>query len=337
MVDDPTAAPAGLMDYANANAVEVERAFTRGRRWLTASIQALLVATATGAEAAKVRALSATTLGIQFVLRMGDFMGRVGVMQEVAQHASPTDLTELEPSGTEAPPAPPIYPEVPEFPGVPKPGRPPVFREAYEAIISRQPKVIRDPLRRTAEEVGRLYQEEKVFALAKSAEEAVTKRVRDLIAEGISEGRSVGEVTKQIQTEIPFVAKKTHDWSRAYVETVVRTNLTGAQTAGRFEQAKKPIARKIMPAMIFRAVGDVRTRPNHKACHGAAAPVEHPLWKSIHPPLGYNCRCRVDLVSWDQARRMGLVNEDGTIEVRPPKSGGGPDPGFVHGGGMGVV
>ena len=116
-----------------------------------------------------------------------------------------------------------------------------------------------------------------------------------------------------------------------------RTNLATAQTDGRFQQASRPGMELILPVMTFQASPDGpmprgRVRPNHWACHGAAAAPDDPMWDGIRPPLGYNCRCRVHLISWEMARRMGLILSDGTIEVRYPKQGAGPDPGFVHAG-----
>jgi len=71
---------------------------------------------------------------------------------------------------------------------------------------------------------------------------------------------------------------------------------------------------------------------NHDAADGVILRVDNPEWRRIAPPLGYNCRCQVTLMSTPALRRMGRIGPDGqVIESRVP-SGAFPDPGFRHGG-----
>lgn len=316
-----------------ANAVALERLFKQPLVYLGFAIESALVAGVLGATAPQAVATASLVWGIQQALRLGNFAGRAGVVREAyaavesgqaspeIQPGAPIGEPVSQPITIAVPkPKPPVPPYAP-----PSLGKIPYFEEAAQDIISREPVVIQDALMRTAGEVGQLYKEKHAFALAKSASETVTRKVQSIVEEGITQGLSVDQAVAKIR-------EVKGDWTRAYAETVYRTNLATAQTEGRFQQASRPGMDKILPTMVFQTVGDGRVRPNHAACSGASAPPGHALWDRIRPPLGYNCRCRVNLISWEMARRMGLVDQNGTVEIRLPKSGGGPDPGFVHSG-----
>lgn len=322
------------MNPSTANAVALETAFARPLDYLAYSIQGMVIAGVLGAAAPEAVALGAVVWGLQNVLRLANFAGRLGVVEESAEAVAHGETApwSVEPE----PVSMPITIAIPKGPKIlppyapPSMGKVPFFEEAAADIISRQPVVIQDPLLRTAEEVGNLYREEHVFALAKSTSMTVTKKVQDIIEEGITQGLPVPRAVDKI-------IEASSDWTRAYAETVYRTNLATAQTDGRFQQASRPGMELILPVMVFHASPDGpvprgRVRPNHWACHLAAAAPGDSMWDKIRPPLGYNCRCRVELVSWEMARRMGLVSERGEVRKRAPRPGGGPDRGFVHSG-----
>lgn len=203
------------------------------------------------------------------------------------------------------------------------------FTEAVADIVRRQPE-----LAQSAAEVAKVYRERHAFALAKSAELTVTKRVQAALAEGLKTGTPVDTGAKLI-AEIG-------DWSRAYGETVYRTNMATAYSAGRFQQAYEPSVAEIMPAFEFRAVGDSDTRENHAAADGLVAATNDPVWDTFSPPMGYNCRCDLAFIDTDELEMMDLVQKDGSIKRKLPSSfgsarpdegfGGRPDRRMYHGG-----
>lgn len=324
------------------------KAFTRPEVYLAWAISGAVIAGVLGAGAKRAAAMGAVAWGLQNVLRSSNFEGRAEVVQQAARaveagEAAPEVVLIPDALAGEVPayvrpaltiPEPLVLPTTIHVPkpkaplppySPPSVGNLPYFEEAAADIISRAPVVIQDPLKRTAEAVGRLYREDHVFALAKSTDLAVTKRVQAIVEEGIVQGLSEEQAIAKIMAV-------NADWTRGYAQTVYRTNLATAQVEGRFQQAARPGMDRILPLMVFQTVGDNRVRPNHRAADGAAAAPDHFMWDIIRPPLGYNCRCRVVLASWEMARRMGLVNPDGTIGSRAPQHGAGTDPGFVHSG-----
>ena len=181
------------------------------------------------------------------------------------------------------------------------------FEEAVERLVAA--KAVKA---RTAELVSKVYSQRRVFALAKSASVKTTKRFQALLVEVIQEGLPGSVFTETMA--------RFQNWGHAYAETVYRTNLSTAYTAGRFQGGAEPDMREYMPAFRFSAVLDSsvrRGRPgvdgppgdaeNHAALDGFIAQTNDPVWSEWSPPLGYNCRCSLRLVSVFELERKGLL------------------------------
>lgn len=201
------------------------------------------------------------------------------------------------------------------------------FDEAVEDITSRVPKTIRPELGNAAAQVAELYGSGHVIAFARSASEQATTKVQQIIGAAIRDGLSMTDAVKRIRSA-SVLKEEAQNWSRAYTETVYRTSLTTAQTNGRFAQARDPRVAALVPAFRFSAMLDEATRPNHRATNGTILSVHDPRWETLAPPLGYNCRCAVVLMSAPTLKRMGRLDSAGTLKPRPPKRGAGPDRGF---------
>ncbi len=69
-------------------------------------------------------------------------------------------------------------------------------------------------------------------------------------------------------------------------------------------------------------------RPNHLAADGFVAAVDDPVWQQLTPPLGFNCRCALAIVTKRKARQAGVIDEDGSAIFQAKPAGAGPDAGF---------
>ena len=206
------------------------------------------------------------------------------------------------------------------------------FEEAVEDMVARTPVTIRDAADRTAATIRDLYAKDNVVAFARSAEEAVTLRAKDLITQAIREGIPEFDIGKTLKFSVERIRKETAAWTEGYARMAFRTNLNTAVTAGRFRQASDPVIRAVIPAFRFTAVGDGDTRHNHGAADGVILKVDNSAWRFLAPPLGYNCRCEVDEMSIPMLRRAGALDSDGQVIESTVPSSARPDEGFRSGG-----
>lgn len=188
------------------------------------------------------------------------------------------------------------------------------FGEAVIDMVKRHPK-----LANNAAAVAKLYRDGPAFAMAKSVELNVTEHVKGVVSGMLKDGADTALTIKQI-------ADQSEDFTRAYAETVLTTNVNTAQTAGLFEQVKDPEVRKVIVAFQVSVTKDRNLRrgrkedngENHAAAHGLIAGVDDPIWQRFATPYGYRCRCRLIRKTVHQLRRLGLLKEDGTVTRRLP-------------------
>lgn len=122
------------------------------------------------------------------------------------------------------------------------------------------------------------------------------------------------------------------------LETIFRTNLQTAYSAGKWQQIMDQA--DIAPYLMYDAVDDFRTRAQHKAWDNKVLPVTDKFWQSHYPPNGWGCRCGVIQLSDDDLEELGLqVDPSPRIKFGPwtnPRTGRteqvpvGIDPGFNY-------
>ena len=250
---------------------------------------------------AKERALARLSRLIGETMALSDLMGRRRLILEAEA------VRARQPVSTRA-----VFSETPVVPHV-------EFDEAVADMVSRRPE-----LAKSAEKVAEVY-ERHGFALAQAAELSIVKRIQEFIAKALREGRTVPKAAETIAG--------IGDFTQAYAETVYRTNVATAYTAGRFQQAADPDIAEVIGAFEFNAVLDADTRPNHAAAHGLLASQNDPIWATYSPPLGFQCRCDLRLVDRFELRERNLLDTAGrTLRILPGTfSSAYPDPGFGHG------
>ncbi|AII14804.1 phage Mu protein F-like protein [Campylobacter iguaniorum] len=57
----------------------------------------------------------------------------------------------------------------------------------------------------------------------------------------------------------------------------------------------------------YTAVLDQRTRPSHAKLHGTVLPKNDPFWDTNYPPNGWNCRCKVQVLTKRELERKGIT------------------------------
>lgn len=162
-------------------------------------------------------------------------------------------------------------------------------------------------------QVAELYQTTQAFAMARSADVALTESVQRTIERFLRRGIQLRNAEKIIAEMGGFTT--------SYAEVVYRTNLSTAYSAGRFDQASRPEVAAVIGAFEYVTAGDSdvrRSRPednreNHLAAHGFIAATTDAIWDTTAPPSGYSCRCSLRMVPRDELKRRGLVDNSGRI------------------------
>lgn len=88
-----------------------------------------------------------------------------------------------------------------------------------------------------------------------------------------------------------------------HLKTIFNTNLRVAYNSARYEAQKlgdKPYLRYV-------AILDNRTRASHRAFHGLILPKDDPFWEDNYTPKGFNCRCKIQSLSEEDAKALGYT------------------------------
>ncbi|MCZ7563810.1 MAG: phage head morphogenesis protein [Burkholderiales bacterium] len=152
----------------------------------------------------------------------------------------------------------------------------------------------------------------KAFSVAGLTSADQIQQVLDSLNRSLREGDHFSDWVKKVRAgEVPLA------FPRHRLETIFRTNVQGAYGRGRVEQQERTKDR--YPYLMYDAVNDSRTRPNHKALDGYIAPYGDPFWRTHTPPLGYNCRCTLVSLTRAQAIQRGYgkqtVPPDGVADL----------------------
>lgn len=189
------------------------------------------------------------------------------------------------------------------------------------------------------------------FTVAKMMDVDLLKDVRESLDQALAEGipfqEWADELIQTLQAKGWWGRKAMIDpvtgqtilaqlGSPARLQTIFRTNMQSAYMMGQWDQIAEQA--EFAPYLMYDAIDDHRTRPEHAALDGKVLPIASEFWKSHTPPLGWNCRCSVIQLDEDDLESLGLeVSREpriSTYEWTNPRTGktyyipNGVDPGF---------
>lgn len=190
----------------------------------------------------------------------------------------------------------------------------PTYQQAVDSILRRTPAVARG-----WQDVAAVMARNGI-AFARAASVRIAEQMRDALAGTIAVGQGREYARELMQLIAP--------WTRAYADTVYRTNVATAYSDGMFEFAADPEVRDAVAGFIFSATNDSNTRPNHAAADGLRARADDPIWLSLRPPLGFQCRCRLVVLTRAEAARRRMLTSRGMLPDAFAPQGAYPDPGF---------
>lgn len=162
-----------------------------------------------------------------------------------------------------------------------------------------------------------------VFKHMGQVSDKATKKASEIMASVVKRNLPTKSGVKLLSKELNKAGLTPENASR--LETAFRTQTQIAFNAGRWEAAKIPAVADILWGWEYVTVGDDRVRPNHEAMDGARYPTDDPIWLSIWPPNGYNCRCATleifDDDPFARTKKVKPVEIDGKLVAPEPDKG----------------
>lgn len=116
--------------------------------------------------------------------------------------------------------------------------------------------------------------------------------VRRRLNAEIKRGAAAGEakVKRIYRVEQLLLSMGVSPRSPSYVSTLINTHIMEARNIAAYQQTQTD---RRIEAYTYVTVGDDRVRPEHQQLEGITKPKNHPVWKIIWPPNGWNCRCEI--------------------------------------------
>lgn len=147
------------------------------------------------------------------------------------------------------------------------------------------------------------HNKQRLIPVVNNAATDVVNKVNQLLSSGVQDGKSL--------TDFGEIEDILREWAKGRSETIYRTNIAQAYTAGRFRSmVENPEITSRMPALMFSSVGDQNTRPMHDAFDGKIFLVNDPIWDILAPPIHYNCRCSIRAIPVRTLRQMGRIDKN---------------------------
>lgn len=162
---------------------------------------------------------------------------------------------------------------------------------------------------------------EQAFTVAGASQMDLVHDVWEAIDEAIANGTTFETFKATIGDRL------TRDWGEQRprrLQTIFRTNVQLAYSAGRHWQMTEPAVKSARPFWLFDAVIDNATSTICRERNGVLLPADHPWWRFNYPPLHFECRSGARTLTRAQAEARGIT-EAPTPE--PPQEGFGHEPG----------
>ncbi len=171
------------------------------------------------------------------------------------------------------------------------------------------------------------YQHDEAFTVAKMMQVDLLKDVRAAVDKAIAEGQTVHQFADALRPRLmeagwwgqaEMVDPATGEQRTVQLgnprrlRVIFETNMQTAYAAGHWAQIQQ--TKVDAPYLMYDAVHDERTRPEHAAWDGLVLPADDPWWQTHYPPNDWGCRCGTIQLSGDQ---LGSVGKEAPDEAPP--------------------
>lgn len=149
------------------------------------------------------------------------------------------------------------------------------------------------------------------FTISGVASEDLLKEAQAALAKSIGQGHAFPKAAADLAD---VLSVKGWTGKSGRIKTILLTNTGNAYGAARKERQERNA--KNRPYWMYDAKMDALTRPAHAALNGQVWAADDPIWQTIYPPNGFNCRCKVRALSELDLERRGLkVNGKSTVKA----------------------
>jgi hypothetical protein len=182
----------------------------------------------------------------------------------------------------------------------------PMIERAAESLFRR------NVLRKDQFEAASDAEKARSFTIAGEISEDTLATIRDVLAETVDDGASLESFKRNLgeRLEKSFIGP-------SHMETVYRTNVQTAFHDGHDELADDPIVADVFPYMEILPIHDARARSTHASLArlglsgtGIYRRDDKAFWSIFRPPIEWNCRCGVNLLTIEAAARAGVEEAD---------------------------
>lgn len=168
--------------------------------------------------------------------------------------------------------------------------------------------------------------------IAVNATNGMNAHLENVVQRDIGKALATGPLTTREGADVVRLAFEKAGMTQTspfLFETIWRTQVQLAFSAGRWNMLRDPAIQEILWGFEYVTVGDDRVRPEHELLDGIRRPKGDPFWTFAFPPNGFNCRCQVIEIFNDQAALAQATPIPGQTEVDGKLITPGPDPGFA--------
>ena len=151
----------------------------------------------------------------------------------------------------------------------------------------------------------------RAFTIAGVMKEDILKDAKAIITSGVAEGKTFNSIKDEFRSR---VQAKGWDASTYRLKTIYRVNTDLAYQYGRYTEQES--MKSFAPYWQYVAVMDANTRPEHAALNGKVFRADDPIWDTIYPPNGFNCRCYVRSYTEARLKRKGLKVESSAGKLK---------------------
>lgn len=157
------------------------------------------------------------------------------------------------------------------------------------------------------------------FTVAKAMSADVLQTIHDGIADALAEGKTLRQFRAELEPKLaaagwwgqkPMTDPKTGETrlvqlgSPRRLKLIFDVNVRQAHAAGQWARMQR--VKGARPYVLYSALLDERTRPEHRAWHGTVVHIDDP-WLETHTPMnGWRCRCAIRQLSAREVQRRGL-------------------------------